>query len=789
MKTNPCACRPLLQKLVLSRLGEQDEAGLALCSLPLPREPLPSLSLGGRPTWRQEIGQWPEAGRPLPRRALLAADLEGPAPAEIPLRKTAKRGKPSSSPPTAELILFEKSAEPNFVWERHAVRIRWGSQTVDFLMGMRVRGEVHWWEACHLVVREESPLCRIVEVGGAIPHTQTGFKELECFPGYTNPFLHRHNWLNGQIYLRLHANGVCEVFARHINSRFFDDGLLLSDAVPVVGLRLPDHPDRLSPWEGAWRGEEPLRAAGEIRFDLSDVAPLATADKPGAFRLDRSTGVLIWQPYLGMELYGGVCPKSKTGDPWIFKAEQQIIPRGMGRTLRFSFSLNPLRSPRIARYQAPNWWYGVCEELTTAPLLPVFNVYDADLKRSMEWVLAAQVRGGFEDGSIPRGARLDQPGPYEPGWEGEVGYAVFLQAWRTGSGALHDAALRNAYYFADVVVDHAAFQVRMHGYPSPAISVPMQRIHTLVAGHLETGDPYLLQTARAVMDNAFWIHKNSWPRMCVGRDACFIRGLMMLYRYWGERTDLARARDAGHDVWSTQRPNGSFGDQGGGSGIHAWGAYITKPWMGFMAVGGLLDYLELAPKQEPRFVETIRRFADWLMRERYDHDGVMGWGYQHDYNGGRRMYNPVSAHWSELPGRELWHQNYIARFMTFCALRFNNAAYFDAWAESEAASLRNREERPSLSGGDHSTAQNGQYLPWVQARLWNARLTPAGRVVCEPVYAGPRTPDEATLPTPVGPLRLRWKDGRPTAEGRAPVRFLRIRRLPFPASPEGGAPL
>lgn len=36
MKTNPRFCRPLLQKLVLARLGEQDEAGLALCSLPLP---------------------------------------------------------------------------------------------------------------------------------------------------------------------------------------------------------------------------------------------------------------------------------------------------------------------------------------------------------------------------------------------------------------------------------------------------------------------------------------------------------------------------------------------------------------------------------------------------------------------------------------------------------------------------------------------------------------------------------------------------------------------------------
>ncbi len=778
MKTSPVSCTPLLRKLILSRVTPSEDAGLALCSLPLPRETLSTLSIGGRPTWRQDIGQWPNAKHPLPRRAFLAADLENHAPSALPLRLAAQKTNRTERPASAELVLFEKSPEPHFFWERHAVRLRWENQTVEFLMGLRVRDEIHWWEACHLVVREESNLCRVVEVGGAIPHVQTGFKELQSFPGYTNPFLHRHNWLNGHLYLRLHANGICEVFAHHINAKFFDDGLPLSDAVPVLGIRIPDDPMSLGSWEGTWTGDLPLREAGKVRFDLSESAFLATPEKPGRFRFDRAAGVLVWQPYLGMELFGGVCPNSKTGDPWIFKAEQQIIPRGMGRTLRFSFSLNPRRSPRIARYLAPNWWYGHCEELTTAPFLPVFNEYDGDLNRSMQWVLATQVQTGFETGSIPRGARADRPGPHEPGWEGEVGYAVFLQAWRTCSGPLLDAAQRNAYFFADVAVDHAAFQVRMHGYPPHAFSVPMQRIHVLVACFLETGDPYLLQTARSVIENAYWIHKNSWPRLCVGRDACFIRGLMMLYRYFGQQTDLERAHDAGLDVWSTQRPNGSFGDQGGGSGIHAWGAYITKPWMGFMAVGGLLDYLELAPEEEPRFVETIQRFADWLMRERYDHKGVMGWGYQHDYNGSRRMYNPVSANWTELPGPTLWHSNYIARFMTFCALRFNHAPYFDAWAESERASMESKEDRETLSGGDHSTAQNGQYLPWTQARLWNARLKPDGRIVCEPVWAGPRTPSEGVLSTPVGTVRLYWKDGRPAAEGKAKVLFRKIRRLP-----------
>ena len=36
---------------------------------------------------------------------------------------------------------------------------------------------------------------------------------------------------------------------------------------------------------------------------------------------------------------------------------------------------------------------------------------------------------------------------------------------------------------------------------------------------LETGDPYLIETAQAVIDTAYWTHKNSWPRQTIGRDA------------------------------------------------------------------------------------------------------------------------------------------------------------------------------------------------------------------------------------------------------------------------------
>ena len=148
------------------------------------------------------------------------------------------------------------------------------------------------------------------------------------------------------------------------------------------------------------------------------------------------------------------------------------------------------------------------------------------------------------------------------------------------------------------------------------------------------------------------------------------------------------------------------------------------------------------------------------MSERYDHNGVMGWGYQHDYNGGRKFRFTFQDPPTDLPGTMLWHQNYFASFMTFNALRFNRAAFFDAWAESQIATMARQAAAKHIVGSDHCTAQSGQFLPWTQARLWNARLQSDGLVTCEPVWAGARTPAEGVIATPFGKVTLKWNPDR-----------------------------
>src|SRR5690606_2518412 len=105
----------------------------------------------------------------------------------------------------------------------------------------------------------------------------------------------------------------------------------------------------------------------------------------------------------------------------------------------------------------------------------------------------------------------------------------FLLAYRTGDAQDYGDAMRASYCFTDLYLDHATKLARMHGYAPNALNVPMSRVHACIYAYLETGDLYCLNAAKSIVDGAYWTHKNSWPRLAVGRDACFVRGAMALF--------------------------------------------------------------------------------------------------------------------------------------------------------------------------------------------------------------------------------------------------------------------
>ncbi len=646
-----------------------------MLSLPWPKGAASeAFQLEGRAATALPLGRWPGEAEAAPRRWLLWADAAGNAPEQIRLSPAAAPPAQTVSPHATMELLGEEDTP--FRKETHRLTLHHEGRAFGIALGLRTQGQIHWWEACRLVETAQTPGCRVVEMGGTIQARPMTPEESRM--GYLNPHLHRHNWLNGRITARLHANGVCELFLRHINSRFFDDGADLEDVCPVVGF-FPEAGTAQGPLP-LWDGLTSELAVGNVRLDLEEAARLATPQQPGSLTWEE--GVLVWQPYTGAELYGGDYPHATTGDPFLCHAEAHRFPRGMARTLRFSLSLSE-RHPRVVRYLPGRETYLAAGELPTdaQPVPPG----DPALVEAEAWVCQHIVTGGFEDGSLPRHPRTPRTAKgrtrQEPGWEGELPYAIFLRAWSTGDATLHAIALRAAYYFADVAIDHASKLVRMHGYPAPAASLPMNRVQGPLAAWLETGDPFLLEEAEAVTTAAHALHRNSWPRLAVGRDACYLRSALLLYRYG--RGDFFRqiAHEGALHVAASQRANGSFGDQGGGSGIHAWSSYISKPWMGLLAVTPLLDYLDLHP-HEPELEATLLRFADWLMAERGERNGAQTWSYQHDYNGQRGYYDPFLLCWFDLPSANIWHHETLGRLLHHASRATGDPRYLSAWEES-----------------------------------------------------------------------------------------------------------
>jgi hypothetical protein len=225
---------------------------------------------------------------------------------------------------------------------------------------------------------------------------------------------------------------------------------------------------------------------------------------------------------------------------------------------------------------------------------------------------------------------------------------------------------------------------------------------------------------------------------------------MLLYRFLGDQHYLELARDTITDVGNSQWPSGSFGDQGGGAGIHGDGAFLAKPWMGWLATMGVLDYLEHFPEDEAALA-IVRKFVDWLMSERAlrNNETVMGWTYQHQFKGRPRPGEVVTE--GPTMGMHLFHFDYMARLLPYFSFRDGDPEYFDAFAQSYIG------YGPKRIAGYWECTASLYFLPWLQAKLWKARLTENG-IQVQPSYFGPRTPDTATVHAPDGDVQLAWKN-------------------------------
>jgi hypothetical protein len=550
--------------------------------------------------------------------------------------------------------------------------------------------------------------------------------------------LHYHNWLRGEVFAIMYANGVIHFTCRHVNNHLFDHGRDLEDCVPVIGLVCG----------GGARVDEALDGSrtsfnlGGVEVNISEAASMVSPEHPGILRSEND--LIIYQPYEGVEIFGDAWKRARQ-DGYIVKAADKMVPKGVARTVRFAISMGQAPA-EVARFIVPDWWYAACGDLWPDRALPAHDDLDVAMGRMADYVLKAEARRPrcFDNGILTRSA-----------WEGEIPYSQMLYYYLSGDIRFLDIALNDAYQVTDIGFDHATETVRMHDYPFGAIAPPLYRTLGMTFGYLETGDPYLIECSQSAATHWYWIDRHNWPRRSYGRDAASIRSLIFLWDYTGEETYLHMAREALGRAMQCQRPDGSYADQGGAVGACGGACNeIIKVWMAMLANDAFVDYLLRRPDDE-RLFESVRKTGEFVLKAQIEKDGKYYWAYQYAYGdnpGDPRDMKDNPTTFARHPIGAPRSAAEESRFLTYLTQRTGDVRYLEAWQRYHDTIWTDDRYVPHSVG--YTSNKWVQHLPYLMSHKWSARLD-GGGLRLRPLLTGQWPSIEGTVSTPYGPVRLR----------------------------------
>lgn len=762
--TNLAAVRP-------TRLHSSHQSSAGVFSLPVPPD-CPEVAADGILSQSVPVAWWPgrflnkcgakpgaaRQDRPsaypdgeYPRRLLVTLCADDDLPTELAIRPggAAHGAADKAARFDWEVATLERNHSGHVNWEVNELILRHRGKELGLRMGLLTDADgLMWWEWVRCEQVWAGPACTAIRAAGYA----SSFRLTEDHPDYRDhrvcPWVHHQHWILCEIYALLFANGVVHVTARHVNNHLYDDnGQDIEGVVPVMGFRGTEAPEGPLALTGG-----PVEVdLGTARINTEECRTLASPEHPG--RIWTDGGLTLLQPYEGVDIplggYGRDWRRKDTG--FVCQADERRIPAGVGRTVRCCLSLGSA-SPRVERYTLPYWWYGLCAELTPQPMLPVSDHHDPVIDAAGEWLRDSQLTGRFADGSVPRGSAHYSPGGEfsESGWEGETPFNLLRWYYRRPSLDTWNAALRDLYYIADVATDHVHFMMHMHGYPFGAISITMNRSLGIIQGYLETGDPYLRETAENMALCSWAMDSANWPRRSYGRDAMYIRGLVALEDYLPGRGHGPRAREAIGRAISCQREDGSYSDQGGPAGLHGTGNLVIKPWMNFMVMEPMIDWLERHP-DDAEVAECVRRICDWELEtivkdgDQWHFPYEWAWGDNPGWPGADPGAPNATHPFGNLPGA-----HYPARALLFASRFFDDPRYAEAW-ERCYETLGGRDEQRIMDvphTGDHAANKAIECLTWHQMNRWQARWYKS-EISTSPYP--PEGPDrEATIITPSG---------------------------------------
>lgn len=743
MTTFRTAVDPETVSLLRLRNSEPcNEARIATVSLPVPMNAALPSGIAGLATQAMDIAWWPDSrsgGKRVPRRRLLFGMSDESLANEFKLGQPANLRSGLRSQPKVNIPIVHKDHESMLPHEVGELRFACGGKRFGLRLGVRWKDELHWWEWLRLEQIWAGPVVNAYRVGGFIEVVPLRYEEVMS-NGDANSkrssWLHRQDWLFGEVFVLCFVNGVIQLTCRHVNNHRFDEGREQKDIVPVIGFTASGNPHADTKLDGS----KARFQLGDATLDLSEALPLVSPEHPGSLR--RGGERIVYQPYEGVEIAGDDYGRQGDGG-FLVRASEKRMPKGVARTVRFAASLGDV-SPVITHLTVPEWWYAVSGDLWPDGALPVRDYWDKRIDSRYQKVRGYR-HGTFDVNHI---ANI---------FEGEVPYSQLLYFYRSGNLEHGRRAIRDAYYIADIAFDHSTETMRMHDYPLDGSTSPaLFRTVGMLFGYLETGDPYLLECAESATSHWYWMDRHNWPRFAYGRDGASIRSLVFLWDYTGNEDYRVKARDAMRRMIQCQQADGSYRDQGGGTGIHAASHMPVKPWMTNLATDAILDYLERCPDEEPDLWRAAAKAWDFMLRVGIQPDGTIRWPYQVRYADSTR--SPwVAARQPETKGRlptpnDLVH-GHKARLFNLATRRTGDARYFDTWRkffDSNWADASNK----GKGIHPHPFNKQLQHLPYGQAHTWNAHWE-NGELSIRPIASNYCRGMSAIILTPRGPVSLR----------------------------------
>lgn len=595
---------------------------VGVCSIPVPDEPGYSVEIKGRRSQAVPVGVWPRSesspGRVRrTRRALVFWEESG----DTPIARIGPCAPPSNdgvSPWNVRIHALEDISRPSnertFCYNHQPCELILGYGGGEARLSLAIENDegLHRWQYVNTERLWGGPLVEAWRIGG---HIYTGRDEplpMERIRDVSGILAYPDNTIAASVYLLLFANGVAQITGHWINGRIYG-AVGDQKGIPVVTCRPLDAGSR------AWNGADARLQSGAMSLNLQPADHLVSPERPAKIRTEGSA--CIWQ------IAGDtrIVTQHPAHDDHIVDIQidhsSEGLVKGCARSATWTLSLSDAE-PCLNRYLAPPDWYSANCEFAPIPFALRDGPYDHLSRLAAEVLLRNSASGSFISGGIYRYLDEYGKGQYELSMDANETRSLFVRAWRDSDERLYDLALRNAYFMADIAVDHSRDIIHYHndGPDWHTFSLIYQRFSGIVFGFLETGDPYLLETAKAIARNYMALHLQNWPRQGIGRDADPLTGFLLLWDYTGDEEFFGFARTFAGHVVSTIADDGSWRSGAGVGPMMGCNASDGTAWNGGHLLNGFTEYAMRDPDCPDEWLERAGRALRHLY-DLLDHSG------------------------------------------------------------------------------------------------------------------------------------------------------------------------